>query len=1449
MVFCLLIIFIIIPALNLNEYNDSNNHIFDFNSIPSLTDNNEDHYLEIELKNPFFSIQPFQQPRILFVVDNPISLNVDKDVRFFDFMNKSLNYNVVCHESNDSYSYENFDAIVISSSVGEESTVDSLSNVPIPIFTMQAGHNNEFQLGDDFSIKDSDKFYINDGDHYVSQNFDNKSFFTVYGAADPIGYIYDYTAVPIGAEINPIAVRVVKKESVYFQEDAVWLVLDKGDKDWNLTASPERRAFWGAYLGNSLTLSGWESWNRTLSWILYDDIPGNSTIKVEVLDLDNKTVSNAQVTLTDSGNHSVSWSQNTSSYGYTTFSNVPFGYYNITVEYEDSINTDLQFLEVAGERTYDIEPFLSYTVQIDEYSDNDPPIITDIQFNPLNSNFSASIYDVSNIDHVNLSLTVRDSSNGSLLRDTVYNMVSRNNLLYFNDSALQGLPLTGLSVLYNITATDVALNIEVSENKFFTLGDLNAPIVNSYNVTDNEDGSLVFYANITDTESLVQDVVLRINDTYENMYVNASGYWIFEKPAHFGLVLNYSIFSATDSVGNVNNDSINPNFGLITPQDSVEPLIYAVSDTLDTHEEGFVTFRATVEESNEFQSGINVSSVSVLLSIFNGTLWDNDTFYPMTALGVITYEFEYHFRYNDTVVYQIVAADLARNLNFGDEHNDTIDDNAIPKLSFNAQEFGNGVVEFNSTVVDWPYNATVVTLHFTQDYFGTWSNVSMTNITENLYIFQVSNFDFRLQDVWYYTTAIDQSSNLYEPTSDQYQKVELSDIIAPQIFFIIENSTSIDGQIFITSWANDPYGDTPNINNTFYINFTKQGVTSQYEMNYDSFYFYKFNHVFNYNDEINIEIWTTDSVGNIGKIDRTIIIGDFSAPKILNTGIFEYQNGTVTFWAEVIEFSTGSGLPAEKSSVKLEYVFISSFNVSMSWNGSENVYIYTVSGFVPGNAFTYRVSAFDNSNNSAVTFWNKENIEDKTPPIINSSGYSETLTNHTFTRLDFWVDAIDTFGSVVGVTLTVNYFNTTSWIIVDGEMVNTGSYYAYSLYLWCNTSFNYSIQVYDAKPNIIVINDSNLRTYWGPVIIKSGIRQNIDNSLTVWANISDWGSGISEVTLEYEFIPQGGSGGNAAHLQVETISMEFNGSLYISELIFSEAGTLSWTIIAKDELNSFTATESSPQPFFISLPTESVIWEDLLPVIFAVAIIPLVIVFTIASVRRRRSRRIQQKKDIERALAKRFTDILSMRSIICRNKHGIPFYTTNFMAEDQDLDLTAGLASAVSSLVSEVSQRAMKKGEFDLIEREGFSILSHHGEYSTISLVSEGKLSLYMRDRISKLHNELESRFTQEQLEDPMFGDHPELIRGLVYKYLNVGLLSKLTIDFQRFKELEKDFSEDERKFITYLAEIPPLDDGQISFYVTTFTSSITRHGASLALAYTLLEKCFKLRIIYPITF
>ena len=413
-------------------------------------------------------------------------------------------------------------------------------------------------------------------------------------------------------------------------------------------------------------------------------------------------------------------------------------------------------------------------------------------------------------------------------------------------------------------------------------------------------------------------------------------------------------------------------------------------------------------------------------------------------------------------------------------------------------------------------------------------------------------------------------------------------------------------------------------------------------------------------------------------------------------------------------------------------------------------------------------------------------------------------------------------------------------------MFGSGPLYSYIINLPCNQTFNYTIQVYDGNPNIVVVENSSLRTYWGPVIVDTGIVQNSENSVLVWANITDWGSGVAEVVLEYEFESQGGQ---AARTQVETIPMEFNGSFYVIDLVFAESGSLSWTVIAKDASNTLITSESASQPFFLGIPAETMSLEDFLPIIIAVAIIPLVIAFTVTAVRRRYQRKASKKKQREMEIVKRFTDVLSIRSIICRNNYGMPFYTENFLTQAHDLDLTAGLTAAVSSLVTEVSQRAMKKGEFNLLEREGFSILSHHGENSTISLVSEGRLSDFMKGKISKLHDSLESKFTQQELEDPSLGDYPEEIRGMIYKYLNVGLLSKLTVNFTKFKDQEKSFSESERKQLGFLEEIPlRSDDGQISFYVPSFTSALTNNGIPLVRAYELLDKCFRLRIIYPIS-
>jgi len=85
-----------------------------------------------------------------------------------------------------------------------------------------------------------------------------------------------------------------------------------------------------------------------------------------------------------------------------------------------------------------------------------------------------------------------------------------------------------------------------------------------------------------------------------------------------------------------------------------------------------------------------------------------------------------------------------------------------------------------------------------------------------------------------------------------------------------------------------------------------------------------------------------------------------------------------------------------------------------------------------------------------------------------------------------------------GVELTVDYFDGSTWISTTKDMFGNGPQYSYSVNLPCNHTFNYSIQVYDAQPNIIIVGNTSLRAYWGPVIIDMGILQNTENSILVW---------------------------------------------------------------------------------------------------------------------------------------------------------------------------------------------------------------------------------------------------------------------------------------------------------------------------------------------------------------
>jgi hypothetical protein len=1328
-----------------------------------------------------------------------------------------------------------------------EGTVETLTDATIPILTMEAGTYDEFQLGSNWNSKQLEYMRMMNNSHYITEGLPLGNFQVYSGESEASLSFITWVNASEEIEIIDLALRWLE------ETDKTLLALDKNKKAWDLSLAPERRAFWGGADGMTLTQDAWQLWNLTLHWILYDDVPGNTTIKVNVKDLDDKIVQYAKVNLTSSRNSSISWSQNSTQDGYVIFTDVPFGYYNIIVEFEDIMNDSLTFQEVAGERTYHINPEMEFFIKIPAYIDHSPPIIENIDFSDEMSGgtFYADVIDASTIIAVYLNLTAINVSNQAVeITPTNFTMKKLVESTYFNDTALDSLTHTHVQVIYNIIAVDLVGNVKVTSLQSIFLSDTNAPLIHEYNVLDYNNGTLEFYAEIIDELSFIMDpVILKINETFIDMHLNGSGYWIYRTQADYGIVLNYTIFLAADSVGNENGSKVNPlspPYRLISPSDKIPPTIWDVIDSFNAHENGYVEiFSYIYDWNNEHQSGLNTSTVEIILSI-NGV---NSTF-NMIPIEEIRFYFEYRFAYDDIVYYCIRASDLAGNIEPGFRHGPyNIDDNAIPQISFEATEFGDGEVEFNATIFDWPNNETSAVLFYSQKYFGPWSNISMNNATSTYFLHKEQDFDYNLREVWYYITATDNSDNLYVPTPDQYKRIELTDQIAPTVSFLVENSTHNDGEISVTAWAKDAYGDFPDVNNTFYVNFTYQSVTEKFIMEYDSFYFHTFTKTFTYLEEVEIIVWTSDLAGNMGQCRRNMTINDFAPPKILQHGINEYQNGTVTFWAEIQEDPNGSGLPSQNTSITIEYIFIEIYTQIMSWNGSGDFFTYSVSGFEPENAFVYRISVYDNCENYNITNLIPVLILDRTPPVCDDFGYLEVIENSEKSTLNFWTEARDSFGSKLGVNFTIKIYNESNSIVHSIQMKFNGTAFVHTMSLEFNTTFDYSIYIFDTNENnTIVVGNTGLRTYWGPIIYTTDIEQ-IDNTLVIWANVTDWGSGIAEVYMEYEFRPQGGgTGGFLGVIRLEKTIMEFNGSLYITSLTFQETGSFTWIIFVTSDSGNFVTSLSNTQPYFYNFPVKPIDISNLVQIVVIISFITLILAFLIISAQKSRQRKYTFNKRKEMNIIQRFSDILSIRDIICRNKVGLAFYTEKFGSDDQDLDLTAGITSAVSNIVSTVSQRVSEKGEFDLLEREGFSILSHHNNYSTISIISEQKLSKFTRVKIIELHESLEGRFTKENLEDPFFENKSDEIRTMVYKYLMVGLLRPLMFDQERLSKMIRHFSKKEQSLLECISDIPSLVNDHIVFYIMTYTSSMREKNVSLADAYYLLEKCYFLKIIRNIT-
>ncbi|MFX1505818.1 MAG: hypothetical protein ACFFDC_06840 [Promethearchaeota archaeon] len=362
-------------------------------------------------------------------------------------------------------------------------------------------------------------------------------------------------------------------------------------------------------------------------------------------------------------------------------------------------------------------------------------------------------------------------------------------------------------------------------------------------------------------------------------------------------------------------------------------------------------------------------------------------------------------------------------------------------------------------------------------------------------------------------------------------------------------------------------------------------------------------------------------------------------------------------------------------------------------------------------------------------------------------------------------------------------------------------------------------------------------------------------NLTFYAKIQEGGSGIAKVILLYSIEKETGNGGfgsrvfqssDPTEVQMSYINTTGDAALYSVSIDFSplKSGNIIYWIQTEDEVGN-TYEDYMSDKFHIELPRD--ITGDILISSGVVVLIIVFLLIFISIVRTKRRQRVYSKTRMEIEIGEKASDIFSLRAIICKNKYGLPLYTQNFGGQDQDGDLIAGLSTAMSDFVSQLAQRTIGSGEFDVLEREGFTILSYHSESIIISIVSVERVSSYMKKQLIKISNQIEQAIPIEDLETAVISKQEE-IKIIIYEFLPLGILHPLTIDFKVAKERRKKLQKKERKLLHSFKKIPSFIEGKQIFYATTFISVFTARGISFIQAFNFLEHCYTLGILKPYT-
>jgi hypothetical protein len=331
--------------------------------------------------------------------------------------------------------------------------------------------------------------------------------------------------------------------------------------------------------------------------------------------------------------------------------------------------------------------------------------------------------------------------------------------------------------------------------------------------------------------------------------------------------------------------------------------------------------------------------------------------------------------------------------------------------------------------------------------------------------------------------------------------------------------------------------------------------------------------------------------------------------------------------------------------------------------------------------------------------------------------------------------------------------------------------------------------------------------YWKPVIHSSGASRINTSAIIVFANVSDWGSGVSEVYINYEFSPQNEiRGGYGSEIQKNRVLINFNQTHYVIELKLSDSGTFSWQIEAfdfdnqADGIPSINGEESYSHQIPIAFDPIAAAGAIIVAIIGTI----LVIITLYAASKTYNKRKYQILSEISKSRAK-LDSLLNTYVILVTTAAGLPIYTVrNIMYQSSNAieDVLSGLSVGIDSFLEsfqsdiinyfiETDSELLENQREDsirtsIIEKNKVQIQIISSPSYRIFLFLKEKPPEYVKSAFIAIARNLEEKITLDELGVVDETLIEPVAKKVIKQHFPITLLSPFHIDCQRVRLIEE---------------------------------------------------------------